>query len=131
MSPCSSKTRTLICAAAVVAALAAATQTAGASRAPSAAERRNIVAAITDSQELAPLKARFDVRGVRISTVRTPLVRWGRASIVPKPGMQLDGATVIVGRFGRSWRLVDLGTSGVGCWLERRVRQDLNIHDCP
>jgi hypothetical protein len=131
MSPCSSRTRTLICAGAVVAALTATAQTSLASRAPSSAERRNIVTAITESQELAPLKGSFTVRRIRISTVRTPSVRWGRAFTVPKPGVNREGARVIVGRFGRGWRLVDIGTGGAGCWLEARVRRDLGIDDCP
>ena len=131
MLPGSSWAKALTCAAGALVALAALTQTSLASRAPSSAERRNIVAAITESQELAPMRGRFDVRGIRISTVRTPSVRWGRASIVPKPGVQADGARVIVGRFGRAWRLVDVGTGGAGCWLEARVRRDLRITDCP
>jgi hypothetical protein len=64
------------------------------------------------------------------STVRTPSVRWGRASLVPKPGASAEGATAIVGRFGRRWLVVDVGTSGVGCWLEARVRRDLRITGC-
>jgi hypothetical protein len=121
----------LVCAAGTIASLLAVGQIAWASRTPTAAERRNIVAAIAESQELAPLNGRFDVRGIRISTVPTPSVRWGRASIVPKAGVQADGARVIVGRFGHAWRLVDVGTGGAGCWLERRVRRDLRITDCP
>ena len=131
MLPGSSWAKALACAAVAAGALIAVAQTSWASRAPSAAERRSIVAAITESQELAPMSGRFDVRGIRISTVRTPSVRWGRASIVPKPGVQADGARVIVGRFGHGWRLVDIGTGGAGCWLEPRVRRDLRITDCP
>jgi hypothetical protein len=110
--------------------LVLAAPSAWASRAPSAKEQRAIVAEIESSEDTAAVRGHFDVRGVRISTVRTPSVRWGRASIVPKPGARGDRATVIVGRFGKAWRLVDIGTGGAGCWLEARVRRDLKIR-CP
>jgi hypothetical protein len=123
---------TLACGACVIAGapLVAAAPPASASRAPSAGERAQIVSAIESSEETAAVRGRFDVRALQISTVRTPSVRWGRARIVPKPGVQADGATVIVGRFGRAWKVVDLGTGGVGCWLEARVRRDLRIVGC-
>ena len=131
MLPGSSLAKALVCGAGAVVALTAVTQTSLASRAPSSAERRNIVAAIAETMPLTPASQRPDVRGIRISTVRTPSVRWARASLVPKPGVTGDGALAIVGRFGRLWKLIDVGTSGAGCWLERRVRRDLRITDCP
>jgi hypothetical protein len=115
---------------AVAALSVAAVPLASASRAPNAGERRDIVAEIKRSDETAAVRGRFNVRDIRVSTVRTPSVRWGRAVIVPKPGAQADGATVIVGRFGRAWKVVDLGTDGAGCWLEKRVRRDLKIIGC-
>ena len=131
MLPGSSWVKALTCAAGAVVVLTAVTQTALASRAPGSAERRNIVSAIADTMPLTPASQRPAVRGIRISTVRTPSVRWGRAVLVPKPGGPGDGALVIVGRFGRAWMVIDVGTSGAGCWLERRVRRDLRITDCP
>jgi hypothetical protein len=106
------------------------TPAASASRAPTANERNAIVIEIDIAPDTAAVRGRFDVRDVRISTVRTPSVRWGRASLVPKPGASAEGATAIVGRFGRRWLVVDVGTSGVGCWLEARVRRDLRITGC-
>jgi hypothetical protein len=99
-------------------------------RAPTATERQKIVAEIKHSEDTAAVRGRFNVRHIRVSTVRTPSVRWGRATIVPKPGVQGDRATVIVGRFGHRWKLVDIGTGGAGCWLEKRVRRDLKIVGC-
>jgi hypothetical protein len=124
--------RTLVCGA--CAATGALTVTAAppawGSRAPTATERQKIVAEIKSSEGAAAVRGRFNVRHIRVSTVRTPSVRWGRATIVPKPGVRGDRATVIVGRFGRRWELVDIGTGGAGCWLEKRVRRDLKIGGC-
>jgi hypothetical protein len=118
-----------ICAAGAGPTLAAGTP-ASASRAPTATERSKIVSAIKDSEELRSIRARFDVHAVRITTVSTPSVRWAVAHIEPKPGFQLDGATVIVGRFYRAWKVIDLGTGGAGCWLPKRVVRDLRLGGC-
>jgi len=108
----------------------AAAPIAQASRAPSTRERAAIVDAIKSSNLIAEVAGRVDVRSVRVTTVRTPTVRWGTARLVPKPGVQADGATAIVGRFGRGWVLVDVGTDGAGCWLPKAVIKDLRLAGC-
>ena len=76
------------------------------------------------------MRDRVDVKAIRITTVRTPSVRWAAARIEPKPGVQGDGAAVVVGRFYRSWKVIDLGTGGTGCWLPKRVVRDLRLQGC-
>jgi hypothetical protein len=70
----------------------------------------------------------YDVRGIRISTVGG-YRRYGRVRIVPKGG-QGDNALGLVRRRNGAWKLVNLGTSGVGCNLPAAVQRDLRIDDC-
>lgn len=124
--------RTLLCGAFTVTAglTVGAGPLAWGSRAPTVNEREKIVAEVKSSEETADVRGRFNVRRIRVSSVRTRSVRWARATIVPKPGVHGDRATVIIGRFGRRWNVVDVGTGGAGCWLETRVRRDLKITGC-
>ncbi|MEA2217679.1 MAG: hypothetical protein QOJ35_305 [Solirubrobacteraceae bacterium] len=123
-------TRRLASVAAVLAALAAAAS-ANASRAPTAAERAVIVRTVKSSALTAMVDdANFDVRRIRISTVPTPGLRYAAVKLVPRPGVQADGADGALRRKRGHWRLINLGTSSVGCILPRSVRRDLKL-GCP
>lgn len=119
---------------ALVALLAAGGGWAAASRTPSRGERAAIVRSVTASRLLDALpRGSFDVTRIRISTVRTPGRLYGRVRIVTHPAAQSDLPTGIVRRLRGHWRLINLGTSGVGCGLPARVRTDLGVADgfCP
>jgi hypothetical protein len=88
------------------------------------------VAAIKSSDQLEAVRGQFVVRRVRITTQRTESVRWAAASIEPKPGIEREGATVIIGRFHHAWIVIDSGTGGAGCWLPKRVVRDLRLTAC-
>jgi hypothetical protein len=103
---------------------------ASAAREPTSAQRRIIVQTVHDSKLTAQVADdRYDVRHIILSTVRTPGRLYGRIVLVPHD-QSLDGATGIVRRFHRHWRLIDLGTAGVGCKLPAAVRRDLRLQ-CP
>ena len=72
----------------------------------------------------------YDVRRVRISTVPTPGLRYAAVRLVPRPGVMRDGADGALRRKRGHWRLINLGTSSVGCVLPRKVRADLKL-GCP
>jgi hypothetical protein len=112
--------------------LTGATGLAAASRAPTSAERAVIVKTATESRLLVELpKGSFAVNGVRVSTVATPGRRYARLNVVRKPADAGDRATGVVRRLRGHWRLIDLGTSGVGCrTVPARVRADLKLI-CP
>jgi hypothetical protein len=96
---------------------------------PTFTQRTIIVRAVHDSRLTAAVAdERYDVRHVVLSDVRTPGRSYGRIVIVPHDN-RLDGATGIVRRFHGHWRLIDIGTAGVGCRLPRAVRRDLRL-DC-
>jgi hypothetical protein len=111
-------------------ALAAAGGVAQAAHEPTFAQRKIIVRTVHDSKLTGAVSDdRYDVRHIALSDVRTPGRLYGRIVIVPHDN-RLDGATGVVRRFHGHWRLIDLGTAGVGCRLPRAVRRDLRL-DCP
>ncbi len=52
---------------------------------------------------------------------------YAAANTVPNPGVQLDGATVVLERIGALWTVDGVGTSGVGCDLPAQVITDLGL----
>lgn len=74
---------------------------------------RDITAAITSSEATSQVPA----RDYRVAVLAVAGNDWARATLVPRPGVELDAATVVVHRTGRPavWSVVDLGTEGVGC----------------
>ena len=97
---------------------------------PTFAQRKIIVRTVHDSRLTSAVDdSRYDVRHIVLSDVSTPGRLYGRIVIVPHDN-RLDEATGIVRRFHGHWRLVDLGTAEVGCWLPRAVRRDLRL-TCP
>jgi hypothetical protein len=52
---------------------------------------------------------------------------YAAANTVPNPGVQLDGATVVLERIGALWTVNGVGTSGVGCDLPAQVITDLGL----
>jgi len=103
---------------------------AAASRAPSSGERAAIVKAVKSSQ-LTDQVPHVDVSGTRVSTVSTPGRRYARVKVSGRPAGSVDTATGIVRRLRGHWRLIDLGTAGVGCrTAPAHVRADLEL-DCP
>ncbi len=52
---------------------------------------------------------------------------YAAANTVPNPGVQLDGATVVLERIGALWTVNSVGTSGVGCDLPAQVITDLGL----
>jgi hypothetical protein len=103
-----------------------------ASRAPTTAERAAIAKAVKSSSLTSMVPdGDYDVKGIRISTVSTRGRRYGRVRLAPHPGVMTDGAYGVVRRVGGRWRLIDLGTSGVGCnTAPPAVRRDLKL-PCP
>jgi hypothetical protein len=103
---------------------------AAASRAPTTSERTAIVKAVKNSK-LTEQVPRITVSAIRVSTVSTPGRRYARVKVAGKPAGSVDTATGVVRRLRGHWRLIDLGTAGVGCnTLSARVRADLKL-DCP
>lgn len=74
---------------------------------------RDITAAITSSEATSQVPA----RDYRVAGLALAGNDWARATLVPRPGVELDAATVVMHRTGRPavWSVVDLGTEGVGC----------------
>jgi hypothetical protein len=70
----------------------------------------------------------FHVRSIVISTAGP----WASARVVPcGNGHRFDTALAVLQRSRGSWRVRDLGTSGVGCTVApARVRRDLGLV-CP
>jgi hypothetical protein len=101
-----------------------------ASRAPTSSERTAIVKAVKTSK-LTSQVPNITVSNIRVSTVSTPGRRYARVKVAGKPAGSVDTATGVVRRLRGHWRLIDLGTAGVGCnTLSARVRADLKL-DCP
>ena len=73
-----------------------------------------IVGAIENSSQggLNTQRGKYTVQRCRIAT-SSPI--WAAAAIVPNPGVQLDGATVVLQRIGALWNVEQVGTSNVGC----------------
>jgi hypothetical protein len=75
-------------------------------------------------------RGRFKLVSTSVSTVGP----WARASISPPPSLEIDPALGLFKKSRHRWRLVSLGTSGVGCsgWSRapRDVRLDLRL-SCP
>lgn len=114
----------------VAAALPAA---ASADRAPVRSERVELRGAVVRSS-LVPTSVRrghFKLKHPRISTRG----RWALSTIAPTgpAARRLDAVQGLFQRRGSRWRLVGLGTAGVGCGtptVPRDVRRDLGIR-CP
>jgi len=102
-----------------------------ASRAPSRSEKHQLRNAVTASKKPSKSvrKGHFKLRGARIST-KGP---WAKASVIGG-GTYSDPFNPVVGLFKHRhghWKLVALGTSGVGCAHPRApksVRKDLKLH---
>lgn len=103
---------------------------ASADRAAIRAERLQLRAAVTQST-LVPAAVRhgaFQLRRARISTEG----RWALSTIAPtgKARRTLDAVTGLFRFRAGAWRLVEVGTAGVGCAkliVPRDVRRDLGI----
>jgi hypothetical protein len=101
-----------------------------ASRAPSSHERTQLRKAVTASKLVPPSVRRghFKLVSPRISKSG----QWARSGIAPT-NSYIDPFGAPKGLFkhrGKGWRLVDIGTSGVGCSkprLPRAVRKDLQL----
>jgi hypothetical protein len=52
---------------------------------------------------------------------------YAAANIVPNPGVQLDGATVVLERVGALWNVDSVGTSQVGCTFPAQVISELGL----
>jgi hypothetical protein len=52
---------------------------------------------------------------------------YAAANTVPNPGVQLDGATVVLERIGALWTVQGVGTSGTGCNFPPQVISDLAL----
>ena len=52
---------------------------------------------------------------------------YAAAETVPNPGVQLDGATVVLERIGALWNVDAVGTSQVGCNFPTQVISDLGL----
>lgn len=52
---------------------------------------------------------------------------YAAANTVPNPGVQLDGATVVLERIGALWTVDGVGTSQVGCDLPTQIISDLGL----
>ncbi|MEA2361987.1 MAG: hypothetical protein QOD71_1132 [Thermoleophilaceae bacterium] len=104
-----------------------------ASRAPSRDERAQLRQAVKSS-ELVPRAVRrghFELSKPRISTEGP----WARAAIVPTGAYSdpFDPSRGLFKHGRKGWRLVTVGTSGIGCSkprLPRAVRKDLKLR-CP
>ena len=85
-----------------------------------------IVAAIQGSSSggLDQNAGRYTVQRCRIAA-SSPI--WAAAQIVPNPGVQLDGATVVLQRIGALWNVESVGTSQVGCNAPANVIRDLGL----
>jgi len=107
---------------AALVAAAVAAPPATSARAPSAAEGAAIRAKV---RQVIPPQDRRAVRiTVRVSTVDR---RWALARVLPRPGRERQvrpTGVALVQRAGR-WRLMALGTTGLGCAMPRRVAVDL------
>lgn len=104
--------------------------TASADRAAIRAERKELRGAVQRSS-LVPKsvrKGQFKLRDARISTRG----RWALSEIAPT-GAAAKRIDAVMGLFrssGTTWRLVEVGTAGVGCSkliVPRDVRRDLGI----
>ncbi len=87
-----------------------------------------IVAAIggSDKGGLNQRNGQYTVKMCRIAA-SSPI--WAAADVVPNPGVQLDGATVVLQRIGALWNVEDVGTSGTGCnQAPAKVQSDLALH---
>jgi hypothetical protein len=122
--------RTLFITAAVLLAVAL-PAAALASRAPSRSEKQQLRSAVKTSK-LVPKKIRkghFTLKKSRIST-KGP---WAKAAIISS-GVYSDPFDPTIGLFKRrhgNWKLVSVGTSGVGCSnpkAPKSVRKDLKLH---
>lgn len=104
---------------------------AAASRPASRGTKRGLRGAVRRSRFVAPSvrQGRFRLRRARVSLrARDP---WATATIVAT-GEPLDPALAVFKK-RRRWKLVDIGTSGVGCRSgtpPRKVRVDLGLR-CP
>ena len=52
---------------------------------------------------------------------------YAAANTVPNPGVQLDGATVVLERIGALWNVDGVGTSQVGCTFPAQIISDLGL----
>jgi hypothetical protein len=52
---------------------------------------------------------------------------YAAANTVPNPGVQLDGATVVLQRIGALWNVDGVGTSQVGCNYPAQVISELGL----
>jgi hypothetical protein len=52
---------------------------------------------------------------------------YAAANTVPNPGVQLDGATVVLERIGALWNVDAVGTSQVGCNFPAQVISELGL----
>jgi hypothetical protein len=101
-----------------------------AARSSTRAEHRAIAGAAKGSPYTRSVEGKFLVRRVAVST-RGP---WARASLIPKPRYvkTVQGELATFHRARGEWKLLDLGSDGVGCnvGMPPAVRQDLKIV-CP
>src|SRR5262249_2649740 len=98
-----------------------------ASRAAHPSERPAIARAARDSPFTQGVRGKFDVVGVRISTVDR---HWAGGALRPKPRWRnrLDTATAVFHLANGRWKLRSLGTADVGCAIKRHaVRRDLDL----
>lgn len=115
---------------AVTAAAAALPAVATADRAAIRAERQELRGAVERSS-LVPKSIRrgqFKLRDARISTRG----RWALSTIAPTgaAARRIDAVMGLFRNRGTTWRLVEVGTAGVGCSkliVPRDVRRDLGI----
>lgn len=126
-------TRHLVACAAALAAVAAAATTASADRAATPAQKTQITKAVktTPVAGLRSVRNRFNVTGVRVSTVSDA---WATARVVPKPRYRTtfqSGYVVLVRPPAGRWVVVDAGSASVGCSVAPyRVLVDLRIGGC-
>ncbi len=67
-----------------------------------------------------------DARTLRVDVVRIGTVdpRFARADVSARG---VDSALAVLRRAGRDWKVIDFGTSNIGCRLPKRARVDLWI----
>ena len=98
-------------------------QAASASRLPTPLEAARIGVAVHTSALTVHLPDdAYFVTLMRVSTVGP----WAKGRLMPRPGRNVDAATVVLSRAGIGWRLRDVGTVDVGCGIVPfAVRRDL------
>jgi hypothetical protein len=89
------------------------------------AQTSAILAAINDGPGgLKENAGKFTVARCRLAA-SSPI--YAAANTVPNPGVQLDGATVVLERIGALWNVDGVGTSQVGCTLPAQIISDLGL----